>query len=256
MKLQRQVHSKKPTIEQAIDSENYEAEDGETLHYITTDASGQHWAHISIDNEEEDEEEHDNLQDGIIAMAEDAHILSNQDEDEEIQYATDELLIWGVTDLNAMSHDEQKKRTMWSDGTGPYPTTSSDDTKLAMLFVLNGYVHLECIKNNSAQEQVRALENAINFFIDRNQHIARQVLDNLCPAAVTDLLRRKNIPFHNVPANNHRYNRAEPAVGLFKNRFISMRAGLDPRYPIATEWHRLVPRVEVALNITIPSLKD
>ena len=245
MKMVRQIHSKKPVVMQAIDDLDYEAEEGETLHYTSTDSKGQHWAHITIDSDEDDEEAY--LQPDHIAM-----VL----EDEETGYAKDELLIWGITDLDAMTHDEQKKRTLWTDATGPLPTTSSDGSRKIMLFVLNNYVHAECIANDSAQDQVRATENAINFFIDRGQHIARQVLDNLCPKAVTDLLRKRRIPFLNVPAGNHRYNRAEPYVGLFKNRFISMRAGLDPRYPITTEWHRLIPRVEVAINITIPSLKD
>ena len=143
---------------------------------------------------------------------------------------------------------------MWIDGTGDYTSTSSDGSNLVMLFVLGGYIHGENIKDTSAVEQVNATEKAINFFIDRGQVIKRQVLDNLCPKAVTDLFNRRKMPFQLVPPNNHRYNRAEPAVGIWKNRWISMRAAIDPDYPLATEWHRLIPRVEIALNRTIPTL--
>ena len=160
-----------------------------------------------------------------------------------------------TTDANAI-HNNIKDNTHYGDGTGPYPTTGSDGSKLAVVFMHRGYVHPETIKDTSAKELCDALERAINFFLDRKQTISRQVLDNAAPALVINLLKRRGIPFQLVPPDNHRYNRAERGVDIFKNRFIAMRAALDPEYPIATEWQRLLPRVEIAINISIPCATD
>ena len=281
-----QHHSKKKTIHydvmQMEIGDQYECEEGETILHVTIDKNGYEIAHISV---EVDDDGTDEWGESINTSHADATPLQYgafrvNDNDfhnqEYTEYALDmdidltqeqsnddngdgDLVIYGIQDVSdaqLASHDELKKRTMWIDGTGDYTSTSSDGSNLVMLFALGGYIHAEAIKNTSASEQVNATEHAINFFIDRGQIIQRQVLDNLCPAAVTDLFQRRKIPYQLVPPNNHRYNRAEPAVGIWKNRWIAMRAGLDPEFPLATQWHRLLPRVEIALNCTIPSIID
>ena len=258
----------------------YECDEGETILGVTVEENGYETVHLSIEEdddvtdnwrESEDDEEAIPFQYDAFCVEDNNH---HSDEYAEHSLATDtdnttssttddngedDLIIYGIQDLSngqITSHDDVKKRTMWIDGTGDYTSTSSDGSNLVMLFVFGGYIHGENIKDTSALEQVNATEKAIIFFIDRGQVIKRQVLDNLCPKAVTDLFNRRKMPFQLVPPNNHRYNRAEPAVGIWKNRWISMRAAIDPDYPLATEWHRLIPRVEIVLNCTIPSVID
>ena len=254
-----QIHSKprkkKKTVTcdvtQTVAGLTYECEEGETILSVTIDENGYETAHIIIEEEDDGtdewgESEYDEdaipfqycafrVEDNDYYSAEYVEHALAIDTDIATQPATndngeDDLIIYGIQDISdgkITSHDDLKKRTMWIDGTGDYTSTSSDGSNLVMLFVFNGY---------------------INFFIDRGQVIKRQVLDNFCPKAVTDLFNRRKMPFQLVPPNNHRYNRAEPAVGIWKNRWISMRAAIDPDFPLATEWHRLVPRVEIALN--------
>jgi hypothetical protein len=89
------LQSKKPTIQHAIDDLEYEAEDGETLHFISTDAAGQRWAHLSKDSEDDEEEDSQPVQDEIIVMAEDAHTYSAKPTWTAVEHRLARNLIWG-----------------------------------------------------------------------------------------------------------------------------------------------------------------
>ena len=55
-----------------------------------------------------------------------------------------------------------------------------------------------------------------------------------------------------VPPDNHRSNIAERAIQTFKNHFIAILAGVDPKFPMHL-WCRLVPQAVLTLNLVRPA---
>ena len=241
-------------------------EDDEELLFTHVDSEG--WSHCVVEYPESKvlattDEEYDF--DSFCAMAglndaspesTDPEVHATEEEDDEDDLDDTALHFCGMFDFANATHDEIKASTGYADGTGALPTIDSDGSKLVMIYMHKGYVHVETIKDNTASEQCDALERSLNFFLARGQTISRQIMDNQAPANVLALLQNRKIPVELVPAGNHRYNRAEKGVDIFKNRFIATRAALDPQFPFDDEWQRLVPRIEVALNISIPCATD
>ena len=57
-------------------------------------------------------------------------------------------------------------------------------------------------------------------------------LDNEISQSVLTLLKQKNLTLQTAPANDHRQNRAERAIGTAKPHFLATLATLDPTCPI------------------------
>ena len=55
-----------------------------------------------------------------------------------------------------------------------------------------------------------------------------------------------------VPPDTHRRNFAERAIQTFKNHFIAILAGIDPRFPIFI-WCKSLPQAVLTLNLMRPS---
>jgi hypothetical protein len=51
----------------------------------------------------------------------------------------------------------------------------------------------------------------------------------------------------------HRRNRAERAIRTFKDHFLAILAGVDPKFP-AYLWDLLLPQAELTLNLLRQSL--
>ena len=63
---------------------------------------------------------------------------------------------------------------------------------------------------------------------------------------------KKRTKMQMVPPDTHRRNIAEWAIQTFKNHFIAILAGVDPKFPIVL-WCKLLPQAEVTLNLMCPS---
>ena len=55
-----------------------------------------------------------------------------------------------------------------------------------------------------------------------------------------------------LPPDTHRRNLAERAIHIFKNHFIAILSGVDPRFPISL-WSKLIPQAVLMLNLVRPA---
>ena len=168
---------------------------------------------------------------------------------------TTELHILKVLDLDS-PHEELKHDSLYLDSTGPYSATTKAGKKLVLIGILHGYIKPEPIKTTSAAELCRATENIVTFFLEHNQTMARTVLDNQCPHALKQKFNQRKLDYQLVERGNHRYNKAEKAVDIVKQRFITARSIADPDFKFDEQWDKLIPAIETAINLTLPSPQD
>ena len=78
------------------------------------------------------------------------------------------------------------------------------------------------------------------------------MLDNETSAILLAYLQKNKIDVQLAPPHMHRHNLAERAIRTFKEHFISIRAGCDPRFP-KNMWDRLIAQAIITLNLLRPS---
>ena len=175
---------------------------------------------------------------------------------EDIAYSADgRLYVYKIINIDE-EREALKRTTLYQDGTGAYPSTAESGAKLIMVFIFDGYIHLEPITTTSGQQFVTATENAIDFLLVRKANIQQHVLDNTLSAPVKALFNRHKVPYQLVPPRNHRANRAEFAVNIVKERMVTMRCDIDPRFNFDKHWDKLLPRLEININISLPNPSD
>jgi len=74
------------------------------------------------------------------------------------------------------------------------------------------------------------------------------IIDNEFSNHLKAALAKKHIAHQLVPPYYHISNLSERAIQIFKNHLKAGLAIIDPEYP-ASEWDRLVPQIEVTLNL-------
>ena len=172
---------------------------------------------------------------------------------EDIAHSADNrLYVYKIIDIDE-EREALKRTTLYQDGTGAYPSTAESGAKLIMVFIFDGYIHLEPITTTSGQQFVKATENAIDFLLARRADIQQHVLDNTLSAPVKALFNRHKVPYQLVPPRNHRANRAEFAVNIVKERMVTMRCDIDPRFNFEKHWDKLLLRLEININTSLPS---
>ena len=79
----------------------------------------------------------------------------------------------------------------------------------------------------------------------------KHILDNEASNEYIEEIK-KEFKMEMVPPDTHRRNIAERAIQTFKNHFIPILAGVDPRFPMSL-WTKLVPQAVLTLNLVRPS---
>ena len=65
-------------------------------------------------------------------------------------------------------------------------------------------------------------------------------------------MQKNTIEFQIVPPHLHRANATERSIHIWKNHFITILYGLDPRFPLQL-WDRLINQTNLILNLMRPS---
>ena len=78
--------------------------------------------------------------------------------------------------------------------------------------------------------------------------VKKHILNNVASEEYLQTIRKHCIDYQKVPINMYRRNAAEKAIGMFKNHFKSILAGVDRTFPMHS-WDWLLPQAESTLNI-------
>ena len=139
---------------------------------------------------------------------------------------------------------------IYTDLTGKFPVQSALGNKYILIvyhYDANAII-AEPLKDRTAGSIAKAHERVYDYLTARGLAPKVEILDNECSAELVRLMRKRKIAFQLVPPHLHRANAAERAIRTWKNHFISILCGLDPRFPLQL-WDRLIDQTNLTLNL-------
>jgi hypothetical protein len=149
---------------------------------------------------------------------------------------------------------EASSEMVYSDQTGEFPATSSGGHKYIMTLIEidSNYIAMEPMKSRKMGEMIRAYNSIMTRLKDRGLKPKKQMLNNDAAQQFLETIESHDIEWELVPPHNHRRNVAERAIQTAKGHIIANMLGCDPTFPLR-EWHRILPQIEMTLNMLRPS---
>lgn len=154
-------------------------------------------------------------------------------------------------DNNTYTHVFALNETMHSDLTGKFPVISFSGMQYLIVSVMDGYVHVEPMRNRHHVEYVAAYKRTVNFFSKLGRKPVFQRLDNETSTALETFARVNDISIQYCALHQHRALRAERAIRTFKNHFIATLCTVADDFPLGL-WDELLPQAELCLNHLLP----
>ena len=109
-------------------------------------------------------------------------------------------------------------------------------------------IEAQPIKSRSATDIVNGFKKIVELLKSRGLNPQLHRLDNEASAALRSYLCDINVDYQLAPPHMHRRNAAERAIRTFKNHFVTILCGCDPKFPLHL-WDRLVPQSILTLNL-------
>jgi Reverse transcriptase (RNA-dependent DNA polymerase) len=145
----------------------------------------------------------------------------------------------------------------YADATGNFVQESLGGNKL--LFVMydhdTNYIFVIPISSTSDAAQTDAFKIVHKQLEKAGRAPKLHILDNQCGPKQRQALEELGMEHQLVPPGTHRRNAAERAIRTFKDHFISILCGTDPKCPINI-WDKLVPQAVITLNLMRASQID
>lgn len=161
---------------------------------------------------------------------------------------SDQHLDVHIFDNDSIKDDEEHQ--LFMDLTGRFPVRSRSGNNYIMVFLSasHNYIHLQPMKNRSADECVRAFQAGLEFFSEHNVTFSHVRLDNETSHEFEQFAHGAGLSVQFVPPHTHRANRAERAIRTFKNHFLATLATTHPDFPLSL-WDRVLPQLELTVNL-------
>jgi len=124
--------------------------------------------------------------------------------------------------------------TMYTDITGAFPVRSFKSMQyifVAYVYDLNAII-VRAMPSRTDASMVTAFREVITTLKTGGYHLALNVRDNECLAAVEKYIRSEQINIQLVPPHNHRVNAAERAIATLIEHFIAALATVDMHCPL------------------------
>ncbi len=81
---------------------------------------------------------------------------------------------------------------------------------------------VEPMKNRTSGEMIRAYQVLINRLQSAGIAPKQHILDNECSNDFKEAIKTNNMTYQLVPPHNHRRNKAEKAIQMFKDHFVAI----------------------------------
>ena len=107
----------------------------------------------------------------------------------------------------------------------------------------------QAFKSKKDVHRIAACNAIMTQLAAKGLSVDLQIMDNEASAAYKRVITEKwKASFQLVLPDVHRRNRAERAIRTFKDHFLAILAGVDPKFP-AYLWDLLLPQAELTLNL-------
>ena len=134
-------------------------------------------------------------------------------------------------------------------GRFPFESLTGKQYMLIMYMADYNYIHVETMNSRKAHEYIRAYDRALNFFSSHDIFPDILRMDNETSVALeTHIKDTRKLNIQYVSPSNHRQNKAERVIRVWKNHFISILSATDPTFPMHA-WDELVPQAELTINL-------
>ena len=138
--------------------------------------------------------------------------------------------------------------TAHADMTGRFPVPSTRKNNYVLVGVFNGIIHAVSLKSRSASDLTDAHRRLVFFFRSEGHVFTAIRLDNETSKELTSFFVSENIDYQYVPPNNHRANKAERAIGTWKEHFISILSTAPTDTPLAL-WDDAIDHANLTLSL-------
>ena len=160
-----------------------------------------------------------------------------------------------TNNIMAAVHDiSHRDGAAFGDLTGRYPVPSNKGNNY--ILVIYNYdanaILAEPMKTRNKGDILKAYRKIHAKLVLQGLKPKLQMLDNETSNILLDYMTKNKIDIQLAPPHMHRRNLAERAIRTFKEHFVSIRAGCDPRLP-KNLWCRLIPQAVITLNLMRPS---
>ena len=144
-----------------------------------------------------------------------------------------------------------------SDQTGKFPRKSNKGNQYICVFYIfdPNFIKGIPIKSRKKEELLRAYEEVYAWCTQRGYKPQLHKMDNETSKDVEDFIASQNTRHQLTPPDMHRTNPAEKALQTYKCCVKSTIASLPPNFPISY-WCRLLPQVDLSVNIVRPSRQN
>jgi hypothetical protein len=124
--------------------------------------------------------------------------------------------------------------TMYTDIIGAFPVCSFKSMQcmfVAYIYNLNA-IMVRAILSCTDASMVQAFTKVFYILKSGGYHLALNIMDNECSAAVKKYIRSEAINIQVVPLHNHQANATKRAIATFKELFIAALATVDMLCPL------------------------
>jgi hypothetical protein len=112
-----------------------------------------------------------------------------------------------------------------SDATGALPQRGRTGALYLIVFYHedSNIIHVETSKSRTGNDLLAALQRAVKFFSDYGAPPSLILMDNECAEVTKNWLATTPIKLELTPVATHRTNKAERAIGTWKDHFIALK---------------------------------
>ena len=139
---------------------------------------------------------------------------------------------------------------IWTDQTGRFPKKSMKGSQYMMALTESDSdaILVEPTKNRTSGVMIRAYQTLINRLRSTSIAPKQHILDNECSNDFKETIKANNMIYQLVPPHDHRRNKAEKAIQMFKDHFVAILCGADTSFPFNL-WDLLLRQAEHTLNM-------
>jgi len=143
--------------------------------------------------------------------------------------------------IKILDMEDEATQKIWTDQPGRFPKKSMKGSQYMMVLTESDSdaILVEPMKNRTSGEMIRAYQTLINRLSSAGIAPKQHILDNECSSD----FKETNMTYQLVPPHDHRRNKAEKAIHMFKDHFVAILCGADTSFPLNL-WDLLLRQAE------------
>ena len=156
--------------------------------------------------------------------------------------------------VKILDMEDEATQKIWTNQPGRFPKKSMKGSQYMMVLteIDSDAILVEPMKNRTSGKMIRAYQTLINRLRSAGIAPKQHILDNECSNHFKETIKANNMTYQLVPPHDHRRNKAEKAIQMFKDLFVAILCGADTSFPLNL-WDLLLLQAKHTLSMLRPS---